>query len=202
MDAHGNAKRIVVAERRNKAIKLKNTGLTWYQVAEAVGYLDSSGNPSPAAACMDVSRALKQQVQDLRQNLEEMVLMADTRDDDIRRRLNLILSQKHPLVQGGRIVKDEDGETVYDLSPIFAAIDRLMKLEQAFAARHGLNAPEKLQVALDRRVDLESAVVAEAILAGFDAAGLEPQARMLALEAAQSHLHAIDGEVVSETSEE
>lgn len=197
--------RAAVAERRNRAIKLKNSGLSWYQVAETMQYLDSEGNPSPAAACVDVGRALKQQIGEMRQNLEELVLLADHRDDDIRRRLNLILSQKHPLVQGGKVVKDDAGETVYDLSPHFAAIDRLIKLEEKYAARHGLNAPEKLQVALERRTDVEAAVVAEAILAGFDAANLEPSERMLALEAAQSHLHkrdtVIDGEVITDTED-
>lgn len=195
-----NSRRAEVAERRNRAIKLKNSGMTWYQVAEAMEYRDAEGNPDPAKAAMDAHRALKQHLAEMHQSLEEMVLLADHRDDDLRRRLNVILSTRHPLVQGGKVVIDEDGEPVYDLAPHFHAIDRLLKLEQAYANRHGLNAPEKLQVALERRIDVESAVVAEAILAGFDAANLEPQARMLALEAAQNHLHTIDGEVVSEES--
>lgn len=202
MSGAENGRRAAVAERRSKAIKLKNQGLTWYQVAKAMDYLDQQGEPSPALACGDVGRALRQQLQELRQDLEEMVLLADMRDDDLRRKLNIILSTKHPLVQGGKIVKDDEGEVVYDLTPVFAAIDRLMKLEQAYAQRHGLNAPEKLQVALERRTDVEGAVVAEAILAGFDAANLAPQERMLALEAAQSHLRnrdtVVEGEVITE----
>lgn len=204
--SHENSNRTLVAQRRAKAIKLRNQGLTWEQVAEAVPYLDSGGKPSRAAACEDVKRALMTARNELNQNLEELVQLADMRDDDLRRRLYTIMSRKHPLIQNGKIVKihnEETGEeeTVNDLGPVFAAIDRLLKVEDRYTMRHGLNAPEKLNVALERRQDLESAVVAEAILAGFDAAGLEPQSRMLALEAAQSHLRTIDGEVVEETTE-
>jgi DNA-binding transcriptional MerR regulator len=206
MSGTESGKRAAVAERRNRAIKLKNTGLSWWQVAEAMDYRNAAGEPDPAKACVDVSRALKQQISEMRQNLEELVLLADHREDDLRRKLNMILSTRHPLVQGGKLVKDDDGEQVYDLAPHFAAIDRLIKLEEKYAQRHGLNAPEKLQVALERRTDVEAAVVAEAILAGFDAANLAPQERMLALEAAQSHLHnrdtVIEGEVITDTGDE
>lgn len=181
---------------------MKNSGLSWYQVAERVPYLDTEGNPSPAFACVDVSRALKRARREIVSGLEEMVQMADLRDDDLRLRLRTILQTKHYLVQGGKIVKDDNGEPIRDYGPVLAAIDRLHRLEERYAVRHGLNAPEKLNIALERRTDVEATVVTEAILAGFDAAELPADVRMRALEAAQSRLTTIEGEVVSESTDD
>lgn len=55
----------------------------------------------------------------------------------------------------------------------------------------GLKAPTKIQ--LDARLELESTVVAEAIIAAIDALGLEPGQRVIAFNAAQTRLELAAG---------
>ena len=55
----------------------------------------------------------------------------------------------------------------------------------------GLKAPTKIQ--LDARLDLESTVVAEAIIAAIDALGLDPGQRVIAFNAAQTRLELVSG---------
>jgi hypothetical protein len=55
----------------------------------------------------------------------------------------------------------------------------------------GLEAPTKIM--LDARMELESTVVAEAIIAAIDALGLEPGQRVIAFNAAQTRLELVSG---------
>jgi hypothetical protein len=107
--------------------------------------------------------------------------------------------------------KAELDETVEELrSKEISRIDRLMQAVWAKAiqgevkavdAAHrliitrckilGLEAPTQLQ--LTQRIELESTLAAEAVMAAVEALGLAPDARMLALEAAQTRLLAIAG---------
>jgi hypothetical protein len=130
---HQPSYRAMVAQRRARAIELKNRGMSWQQVAEAMAanypeYRDSEGNPS-------------------------------------------------------------------------AAVDRLLRIEERQAKIDGTDASEKLTIALDRRVDEETAVVVESILAGANAVDLEPAQRQRMLEAAGAHLRTLEGEVVGETED-
>ena len=198
---HQPSYRAMVAQRRAKAIELKNRGLSWQQVAEQVPYLDTEGNPSAAAACVDVSRALKQANKELSMGLEEYREAARMRLDGLRRQVFAVLARPHYVLHAGQIVRDDDGNPMRDDAPVLAAVDRLLRIEERQAKIDGTDASEKLTVALDRRVDEETAVVVEAILAGANAVDLEPAQRQRMLEAAGAHLRTVEGEVVSETEE-
>lgn len=191
--------RAMVAQRRAKAIELKNRGLSWQQVAEQVPYLDSEGNPSAAFACVDVTRALKQANKELSMGLEEYREAARMRLDGLRRQVFAVLARPHYVLHQGQFVVDENGDKVRDDGPILAAVDRLLRIEERQAKIDGTDASDKLTIALDRRVDEETTVVVESILAGANAIELEPAMRQRMLEAAGAHLRTLEGEVVSET---
>jgi hypothetical protein len=196
--------RAMVAQRRSRAIELKNRGLSWQQVAEQMApeYNDTEGNPSAAAACVDVTRALKQANKELAMGLEEYREAARMRLDGLRRQVYAVLARPHFVLHAGQVVRDDDGNPMRDDGPVLAAVDRLMRIEERQAKIDGTDASEKLTIALERRVDEETTVVVESILAGANAVDLEPAQRQRMLEAAGAHLRTLEGEVVSETTEE
>lgn len=198
---HQPSHRAMVAQRRARAIELKNRGLSWQQVAEQMPYLDSEGAPSAAYACVDVTRALKQANKELSMGLEEYREAARMRLDGLRRQVFAVLARPHYVLHQGQIVRDEDGNPMRDDGPILAAVDRLLRIEERQAKIDGTDASEKLTIALDRRADEEATVVVEAILAGANAIEMEPALRQRMLEAAGSHLRTLEGEVIDETEE-
>ena len=192
--------RAMVAQRRARAIELKNRGLSWQQVAEQMTphYLDGDGQPSAAAACVDVSRALKLANRELAMGLEEYREAARMRLDGLRRQVFAVLARPHYVLHAGQIVRDDDGQPLRDDGVVLACIDRLQRIEERQAKIDGTDASEKLTIALDRRVDEETTVVVEAILAGANAVEMEPAQRQRMLEAAGAHLRVVEGEVVGE----
>lgn len=186
------------AARRAKAIQLKSSGLTWQQIADQMSE-EYHGNKG--SAWKDVRVALDQSRREIDASLEHLIQIEDARYDDLRRRAYSIMSRPHRLYHAGKLVRDADGNAVLDDEPALKAMDRLLAIARQYARLHGLDANEKLEIAFAQRADLESTIVVEAILAGFDAADLPPALRMKALEAAQRRLSAVDGEVVAETEE-
>lgn len=204
--SHQPSHRAHVAQRRARAVELKNRGLTWQQVADQLAgaypeYLDGGGAPSAAFACVDVSRALKQANKELAMGLEEYREAARLRLDGLRRQVFAVLARPHYVLHAGQIVNGPDGQPMKDDGPVLAAVDRLLRIEERQAKIDGTDASEKLTIALDRRVDEETTVVVESILAGANAVELEPAQRQRMLEAAGAHLRTLEGEVVSETEE-
>lgn len=202
--SHQPSHRAMVAQRRARAIELKNRGLSWQQVAEqmAPDYNDTDGEPSAAFACVDVTRALKQANKELAMGLEEYREAARMRLDGLRRQVFAVLARPHYVMHAGQIVTGPDGQPMKDDGPVLAAVDRLMKIEERQAKIDGTDASEKLTIALERRVDEETTVVVESILAAFNALPeLGPDMRQRALEAAGAHLRTLEGEVVSETDD-
>lgn len=195
--------RAMVAQRRAKAIELKNRGLSWQQVAEQMTpeYNDTEGVPSAAFACVDVTRALKQASKELNMGLEEYREAARMRLDGLRRQVFAVLARPHYVLHAGQIARDEDGNPIRDDGPILAAVDRLLRIEERQAKIDGTDASEKLTIALDRRVDEETTVVVESILAGANAIELEPAMRQRMLEAAGAHLRTVEGEVIGESED-
>lgn len=198
--SHQPSHRAAVAQRRARAIELKNRGLTWQQVAEQMAphYNDTDGHPSAAFACGDITRALKQANKELSMGLEEYREAARLRLDGLRRQVYAVLARPHYVLYKGEIVHGPDGEPMKDDGVVLACIDRLQRIEERQAKIDGTDASEKLTIALDRRVDEETTVVVEAILAGANAVELEPAQRQRMLEAAGAHLRVLEGEVVND----
>lgn len=72
------------------------------------------------------------------------------------------------------------------------ATDTAHRIIQTMIKTQGLEAPTKIQ--LDARIELESSVVAEAVIAVVDALGLDPSQRVVAFNAAQERLALVAGE--------
>jgi hypothetical protein len=180
-------------DRIKQAAHLKVVvGLTWDEVAKATGF--SSAQTAQTA----VDRHIKRLARETNKELESMVAQSDMRYDAMRKRVHAILVADHPMVQQGVIVRDDNGVPLKDAGPILAAIQSLLRIESQWAALHGIEASKKLEIALTARADVESNLVAEAVLAAVEALGLEPQQRMLALETAAARLEVVDAEVVED----
>lgn len=196
---HDNADQHDVARRRSEAIALANSGLTQYQVAEQLmnkypHYRKPDGTPAQNRVAEDISRALAQQRSELNQNLEEMIQLGNLRLQAMRRIVYGVISRPHYVMFQGQFVIDEEGNKVRDDAPILQGIDRLTRIEERWAKLNGADAGQELKIALARRADLETTVVTEAILAGFDAVELDPGVRQRALEAAQARMATIEAE--------
>ncbi len=199
-----------VEARRWKAIMLANRGLTYRQVAEELvdEYRLTSGNPSLTVdqvanqVGVDIHRALKVYRQRTDAEVEDRIAAQVLRFNDIRRALYGVIARRHLVVNNGKIITDAEGVPLRDDGPVIAAVAQLIQLEDRQARVEGTYAREKLDIALETRVENEAQLAVEAILAGADAIDLEPVQRQRMLEAAGARLRTIDGEVVSESEDE
>jgi hypothetical protein len=126
------------------------------------------GYSSVAHVTMDIKRARERSKAQLDETVEEL---RDLQSDRLERLLAATWS------------KALKGDT--------KAVDTAARLIERLCKLRGLEAPTQIQ--LTQRLELESTAVAEAVLAAIDALGLAPDARMLALNAAQSRLQLISG---------
>jgi hypothetical protein len=117
------------------------------------------------------------------------------RYDAMRKRVHGVLAADHPLVQNGVIIRDDQGRPLKDAGPVLAAMNTWLSIEKSWSATHGTDASKKLEIALEKRSDLEANLISEAVMAGIEALGLEParvSPMMLALEAAAARLEIVD----------
>jgi hypothetical protein len=176
------------ATKRRRVLQARREGATWEQAAVYAGYADRS------AAYNAIKGALKNEREQLAHDLIEQRQIEDDRDDDLRQRLYKILDADHLVVSDGRIVKDEEGIPLKDPRPVLMAVDRLGRIADRYALRHGLNAPKELKIALDARQHMEASVVADTLLRVAEAMGLDPSTRQLMLEHMQRELTAVASE--------
>lgn len=195
----------IVEARRWKAITLANRGLTHKMVAREMleEYRTSTGNTAMTLVQaerhvgIDIHRALKIYRQRSDYAVEERITAQALRFAELRRRLYAIIAQRHYVLHSGEIVRDSEGEPLQDQGPILAALAQLQNLEDRQARLEGTYQREKLDIALERRVNDEAADVVEAILAAAAAVPeLDAGVRQRMLEAAGAHLRTIQGEVV------
>lgn len=190
----------VVEARRWKAVTLANRGLTHRMIAEQMQEEYREHNPDLTLIqiqnhiSVDITRALKEYRRRVDTGIEEKLTAASLRLNEIRRRLYAVIVADHPVLYQGQPVIDSEGRPVKDAAPVLAALAQLRALEEQQARLEGTNAREKIDIALDRRVNDEATDVVEAILAGFSAVPeLEPAVRQRVLEAAGAHLRAVEG---------
>jgi hypothetical protein len=189
----------VVEARRWKAVTLANRGLTHRMIAEQLAGEYREHNPNLTLiqierhVGVDIHRALKEYRKRTDTGIEEKLTAAVLRLNEIRRRLYSVIVADHFVLQAGQIVKDDEGRPLKDNGPVLAALGQLRALEEQQARLEGTNAREKIDIALERRVESEATDVVEAILAGFSAVPeLEPAVRQRVLEAAGAHLRALE----------
>jgi hypothetical protein len=183
-------------EKIKQAAHLKHVvGLTWEEAAKATGF------NSPQACQISVSRHMKKVARETEKELEPMIAAIDMRYDSMRKRIHGILAADHPVVQNGVIIRDDQGRPLKDAGPVLAALNTWLSIEKSWSATHGTDASKKLEIALEKRSDLEANLISEAVMAGIQALGLEPAQRMIALEAAAARLEIVDAEVVEDPGE-
>lgn len=209
-EPYNNADHAVVEARRWRAVTLANRGLTHRMIAEQLADEYRRNNPSlnlvqiTNQVGVDIYRALREYRKRTDQTLEQRITAQELRFAEIRRRLYGILASKHYVLNKGEIVHGPPGpdgttQPLQDSGPILAALAQLRALEDQEAKLHGTYSSDKITVALERRVEDDTALTVEAILAAFNALPeLDAATRQRALEAAGAHLRAIDGEVVDE----
>lgn len=167
------------AERDAQAASLRNTGLSYKQIAEQLGYADK-GN-----AWRAVQRALTAIV---REPAEQLRATEASRLDDLYVEALEILERDHVTVSHGHIIEGPDGRPLLDDGPKLAAIDRARQIRESYRKLVGADAPKQLDVALEQRIDLDSELVADALAAALDAIDASEEQRTAALEAAQQKL--------------
>ncbi|WP_328779942.1 hypothetical protein OIE52_37600 [Streptomyces canus] len=133
---------------------------------------------------------------------EALRQMEADRLDDARRAASAVRSRTHWVVQGGAVVLDPNGNPLRDDAPTLKANEQLVRISESWRKLFGLDAPEQLNIALERRVDEESADLVEVLLKVIpevlEAVDLDGafRARLTtyALELAGWHLRSIEGE--------
>lgn len=127
-----------VAERREKAIRLRAQGTPWARIAAELGYADA---PS---ACTDVRRALEQRNKQLALAADEYREQALATLDAMAGEVWAVLQARHLTIQNGRVVRDDDDAPVLDDGPVLSAVDRLLRIEERRARLLGIDAPSQV----------------------------------------------------------
>jgi hypothetical protein len=139
-----------VAERDNKAMRMRANGKTWQQIADALGY------GSRSAAQTQVQRAYanraKPDVEALREAMSDQL-------EELVNRVAKVMDTEHLKVNAGQVVFDPlTGNLMKDDAPVLAAADRWLKVLERFARLHGLDAPQKIQAQVQNvRVTVDGA---------------------------------------------
>lgn len=171
---------------QQKAVALRYKGYSWQRIADT---LELGDPPRRQQAFQLVRDAWKNNKVEIARDLDMYRDELDERDDNLREKLLTMLEQFPYTVSDGRIVKDDDGKPLYNAETHLKIMDRLMKLDDRFALRHGLDMDKGLAAMLARRADLESDAMVQAILAGVAAVpGITPEQRRVMLEAAAAEL--------------
>ncbi len=140
------------AERAAEAAKLRTTGMSWQDVADALGFADASG---AYRAAQDAMRAIAEPARELR-------AIELARLDFALRTAWQAMTAKHVTVSQGRVVLDPvSGEPLRDWAPNLAAIDRVVKIGERRARLLGLDAPTKIEAITPDRIEAEIERLAE-----------------------------------------
>lgn len=152
-----------VEARRKKAVSLRLAGL---QVQEIYEQLKDLGYSSPDHVSMDLKRARERSRNQLDSTVEEL---RDLQSERLERLLAGVW---------GKALK---GDT--------KSADTAMRVITQLCKLRGLEPPTQIQ--LNARIEMESTIVAETLIAVIDTLGLSPELRVRALDLAQERMLAI-----------
>lgn len=150
-----------VEERRRVAMEMRLAGVDLATIAEKV-----PGYSSATHVSMDLKRARDRSKAQLDEKVEDL---RDLQVDRLERMMRALWP---------KVLK---GDT--------KAVETAAKLIIHMSDLRGLKAPTKIE--LQHRIEVETTIVAETVIAVVDSLGLPPEARLLALETAQQRLLAI-----------
>lgn len=134
------AREAQIYERCRDAIRLKNQGFTYAEIAPLVGF------PSAGAAQRAVHRHLQRLKRESLKDVDEAREAILQELADLRATLQLILERDHVHVSAsGKIVRDDNGEPLIDDGPTMQAADRILKIIERKTKLLGLDAPQKVE---------------------------------------------------------
>lgn len=162
MGTHGSDFRRTesVQLREVEALRLRATGLTLQQVAEATGYATRSS----------AKRAIDRILADVKFDAVDQYRQLElTRLEAAMAKVTEVLYGRHVLVNDGRIVRDDDGNALADHGPNLAAARELRQLSARISALLGLDAPSRriVEVITEDVIDAELRAL-EAEMAALD----------------------------------
>lgn len=126
------------AEKAAQAARLKadNPRLSYQQIADSVGYSNKSDAWRAVQRCREAV---------IREAGAELIASEAAHLDDLFVEALEVLQRDHVTVSHGRIVKDDDGQTILDDGPKLAAIDRLLRVRESYRKLHGADKPAKVE---------------------------------------------------------
>jgi hypothetical protein len=134
------------AERRRRALQLRQAGASLSQIGEHLGVSESR-------ACRIVQDALAATV---REPAEEIRALELARLDQLWVEATKVLRRQHVTVSNGRVVIHPGTKApLEDDGPVLNAIDRLLKIQERRARLLGLDAPTKHEVLTLDAIDAE-----------------------------------------------
>lgn len=154
--------RVLTAQRRARLVEMRAAGASFEDIAQELNYA------SRQAASRDMTRVLEIAIAEAATSAEAHRELEITRLDQELQRLDAlyesvldVMEREHVTVSNGRVV-ELSGTPVPDDAPVLAAVDRLLKIEEARrrngerrAKLLGLEAPQTMEVTLN---DLDRAI--------------------------------------------
>lgn len=151
------------AARRERAVRLSISGMTYDRIAVELGYA------SKQAAHKDVKAALAEALKRQDLAVDELRIKHTLLLDEALRVAHRIMNEQHLAHSAGRLVQREveqpDGSVelvdVVDNGPNLAAADRLIKISESQRKLWGIDAPTKTEATIDATVGYVVAVAPE-----------------------------------------
>lgn len=138
------------ARRDAQAADLRAEGWTLQQIADELGFHDSSH------ARQAIRRALREIV---RGPAERLIAHEAERLDTLYEEALEVLQRDHVTVSHGKVITGADGKPLLDDGPKLAAIDRLVKVRESYRKLLGLDAPSRVSVDAQQLGDEISALL-------------------------------------------
>jgi hypothetical protein len=146
---------VEIARRRDRALRMRLDGIPWQAIVDELGYA-STGH-----ACDDIKRALEVSLKEMSLSAGQLREQEAARLDAAMVKVLEVINRPHPLVQGGKVVTDGDGNELLDDGPVLAGVDRLIKIAQRRAALLGLDAPTQVNAGVTVRFEVAGVDEAE-----------------------------------------
>lgn len=137
MGHHKISRDPAVIDRDARAIQLRAQGLSYDDIAAAIGYANRG------AAFKAVQRGLKAVIEPA---VYELRQVEGERLNDVIKRFYEIATRDHVVTQHGRVVRDENGDTLPDYEPVMKALTGIVRASAAYRALMGLDLPVKVDV--------------------------------------------------------
>lgn len=139
----------LIADRRHRACLLKAEGLSYQEIANRLGHR------SREHAFQDVQIALDTAQRKEAESVEHLRAVELARLDRMHAEAWRVMTTRHLLVQGGRVVRtggDGDGEPLYDDGPTLEAIRTLLRVAERRSKLLGLDAPTRIEATGELKV--------------------------------------------------